>query len=106
MKSLIILMLSSILNIASAQNNPIGIFQANSDIGNPKKTGSAVYDKADQSYTLKGAGYNIWFERDEFHYLFNKIKGDFIPVSYTHLRAHETDSYLVCRLLLEKKKKE
>src|SRR5665647_3791054 len=25
-------------------------------------------------------------------------------VSYTHLRAHETDSYLVCRLLLEKKK--
>ena len=29
---------------------------------------------------------------------------DFGPVSYTHLRAHETDSYLVCRLLLEKKK--
>ena len=30
---------------------------------------------------------------------------DYVPVSYTHLRAHETDSYLVCRLLLEKKKK-
>ena len=28
-----------------------------------------------------------------------------VTVSYTHLRAHETDSYLVCRLLLEKKKK-
>src|SRR5680860_479857 len=27
-----------------------------------------------------------------------------LSVSYTHLRAHETDSYLVCRLLLEKKK--
>ena len=25
----------------------------------------------------------------------------FLAVSYTHLRAHETDSYLVCRLLLE-----
>src|SRR5680860_89776 len=25
---------------------------------------------------------------------------DALPVSYTHLRAHETDSYLVCRLLL------
>ena len=24
-----------------------------------------------------------------------------LAVSYTHLRAHETDSYLVCRLLLE-----
>ena len=30
------------------------------------------------------------------------VKG--VTVSYTHLRAHETDSYLVCRLLLEKKK--
>src|SRR5450756_1997413 len=29
----------------------------------------------------------------------------FIPVSYTHLRAHETRHDLVCRLLLEKKKK-
>ncbi|WP_460381869.1 hypothetical protein [Staphylococcus aureus] len=26
-----------------------------------------------------------------------------IPVSYTHLRAHETTLHLVCRLLLEKK---
>src|SRR5664279_4218452 len=26
-------------------------------------------------------------------------------VSYTHLRAHETDSFLVCPLLLEKKKR-
>ena len=28
-----------------------------------------------------------------------------VPVSYTHLRAHETGRNLVCRLLLEKKKK-
>ena len=27
------------------------------------------------------------------------------PVSYTHLRAHETPEHLVCRPLLEKKKK-
>src|SRR5665811_2559478 len=30
---------------------------------------------------------------------------DLTPVSYTHLRAHETVLDLVCRLLLEKKKK-
>ena len=36
----------------------------------------------------------------------NTVMQEYItPVSYTHLRAHETDSYLVCRLLLEKKKK-
>src|SRR5678815_6048463 len=27
------------------------------------------------------------------------------PVSYTHLRAHDSPEHLVCRLLLEKKKK-
>src|SRR5450756_2533148 len=31
------------------------------------------------------------------------IKGSLRPVSYTHLRAHETRHDLVCRLLLEKK---
>ena len=28
----------------------------------------------------------------------------FIPVSYTHLRAHETPAHLVCSLMHEKKK--
>jgi Tol biopolymer transport system component len=62
----------------SAQNNNHGLFQTSSDIGNPKKAGSSIYNKTDQSYTLKGAGYNIWFARDEFHFLYNKIKGDFM----------------------------
>ena len=36
------------------------------------------------------------------HMLFDLV---YNPVSYTHLRAHETELHLVCRLLLEKKKK-
>ena len=32
------------------------------------------------------------------------VMRDMIPVSYTHLRAHETVLDLVCRLLLVKKK--
>ena len=35
----------------------------------------------------------------------SEIMYDSKPVSYTHLRAHETPEHLVCRLLLEKKKK-
>jgi Tol biopolymer transport system component len=93
MKPLLILMLSTILNIASAQNTPVGIFNAHSDIGNPKKAGSAIYNQADQSYTLKGAGYNIWFERDEFHYLFNKIKGDFILTANFEFVGKGTDPH-------------
>src|SRR5665647_3986659 len=36
--------------------------------------------------------------------LVRRVLGEVVgvhAVSYTHLRAHETDSYLVCRLLLE-----
>ncbi len=66
------------INTAMAQNPSTGIFMNDSDIGNPKNHGSSAYNATDQAYTLSGAGYNIWFERDEFHYLFNKIKGDFI----------------------------
>jgi len=80
MKSLITIMLSGIMALASAQN-PVGIFQGNADIGNPKKSGSAVYNKADQSYSIRGGGYNIWFARDEFHFLYNTIKGDFIATA-------------------------
>ena len=35
----------------------------------------------------------------------NPLEQAAAPVSYTHLRAHETGRNLVCRLLLEKKKK-
>ena len=42
------------------------------------------------------------FPRIVFHGL-RHSSATYQPVSYTHLRAHETDSYLVCRLLLEKK---
>src|SRR5680860_1847320 len=42
----------------------------------------------------------LWFRKKR--YLLSILS---VAVSYTHLRAHETDSYLVCRLLLEKKKK-
>src|SRR5450756_2867194 len=41
-----------------------------------------------------------WIEENE-----EKKPGKGRPVSYTHLRAHETRHDIVCRLLLEKKKK-
>jgi len=64
--------------VATAQNLSMGFFEKNIDIGKPKLTGSVIYDKDDQIYTLKGSGYNIWFNRDEFNYTYSKLKGDFI----------------------------
>lgn len=70
-----ILLSSSLL---MAQPNPIGIFQQRADIGNPAIKGATSYNVNTQSYQLKGGGYNIWFTRDEFHYAFRKVNGDFI----------------------------
>ncbi len=55
----------------------IGIFEKAEDIGNPAIKGSSMYDAAAQVYTLKGGGSNIWFNHDEFHFLYKKITGDF-----------------------------
>ncbi len=77
MRSLSFLTIIFCCSTAFAQN-PIGIFENHADIGNPKKAGSAQYDEGTQTYNIKGGGYNIWFNRDEFHYLYKKIKGDFI----------------------------
>ena len=75
-KLLSILLLTGYLSMA--QINPVGIFKNEADIGNPKIKGATVFNAYTQTYSIRGGGYNIWFNRDEFHYLYNKIKGDFI----------------------------
>lgn len=91
MKASFILLCTIVTFHLSAQNINIGVFQTNADIGNPKKAGSAIYNKTDQSYTLKGAGYNIWFARDEFHFVYNKIKGDFMMTANFEFIGKGTD---------------
>ena len=82
-----------LIHSGMAQTKPIGIFQFNKDIGKPKIAGSALYDTSSQVYTLKGAGYNIWFERDELNYLFNKISGDFILTANFEFVGEGTDPH-------------
>lgn len=59
-------------------NQKLGLFENNSDIGNVKHARTATYAPSSQQYELKGSGTNIWFNNDEFHYLWKKLKGDFI----------------------------
>jgi hypothetical protein len=55
---------------------PIGIFEGQSDIGSALVPGSATYDASASAYTINSAGYNIWYTRDEFRYLWKKMSGD------------------------------
>lgn len=54
----------------------IGIFHGQSDIGAALVPGSASYDPATGQYTIHSAGYNIWYTRDEFRFLWKKMSGD------------------------------
>jgi len=85
MKLLLFALIILPAGIIIAQTNPIGIFQNHIDVGNPKVKGAVSYDKGMQSYNIKGGGYNIWFNRDEFHYVYNKVKGDFIVTANVKL---------------------
>jgi len=55
---------------------PIGLFEAQSDIGSAVVPGSASYNPAMKQYAIHSAGYNIWYTRDEFRYLWKKMSGD------------------------------
>ena len=58
-------------------NTPIGVFDGQSDIGGALVPGDSSYDANTKRYTLNSAGYNIWYQRDEFRFLWKKMSGDF-----------------------------
>jgi hypothetical protein len=55
---------------------PIGIFDGQSDVGAALAPGSATYDPGTRSYRVNSAGYNVWYSRDEFRFLWKKMTGD------------------------------
>ena len=57
-------------------NKPIGVFKGQTDVGAALVPGSSSYDPATKQYTITSAGYNIWYTRDEFRYLWVKMSGD------------------------------
>ncbi|HEY5214590.1 MAG TPA: hypothetical protein VIJ38_16365 [Acidobacteriaceae bacterium] len=57
-------------------DTPIGIFQGQSDVGGSLLPGSASFGPGTGQYTITSAGYNVWYTRDEFRYLWKKMSGD------------------------------
>lgn len=74
----IIFTMITTLNLNAQILNDDFVATKGNDIGNPVLKGSFHYNSKTQVYTLNGAGYNIWNERDEFFFLSKEGKGDFI----------------------------
>ncbi len=62
--------------VTITDNTPIGIFDGQSDIGAAIVPGFSSYDPTTKEYTITSAGYNIWYTRDEFRFLWKKMSGD------------------------------
>ena len=71
--------------------NTVGIFENHVDIGPVLTKGNATFDNASKVYTLTGSGENIWFKKDELHFMYKKIKGDFMLTTQPNLVGKGTD---------------
>jgi Tol biopolymer transport system component len=68
----------AVVSSASPRGGPLGVFDAHGDVGSPKHAGSATYNAASQEYVLRAGGANMWDRRDELHFAWQRLRGDFI----------------------------
>ena len=76
-----------VLAIASAvitrPPKSVGIFDSETDVGNARR-GSASYNAQGQSYLIAGSGQNMWNDRDDFHFVWKRMSGNFILTTRAH----------------------
>src|SRR5262245_60581816 len=65
-------------NVSNSQEKPLGAFMGQTDVGDPARPGLATYDPKTQEYAIEGSGANMWAGRDEFHFVWQRLKGNFI----------------------------
>src|SRR5688500_9068009 len=78
---------------ALAHAGALGAFDDHADVGAPKIAGSAVYNPLLQAYTLRAAGTNMWGPRDEFHFVWKRMTGDFILQARVELLGKGVDPH-------------
>ena len=74
----LLLLAPILLAFGRAPQKPVGQFDSHEDVGGVATPGSVVYDTKHQTYTIAASGTNMWAGKDEFHYLWKRLKGNFI----------------------------
>jgi len=67
---------SSTLPAGCPCTNSLGLFEAETDIGETAITGQTEYDPSTGCYRISGSGENIWYHSDAFHFVWKEIIGD------------------------------
>lgn len=63
---------------SSAHKSALGQFAEQADIGSIHRAGSCDCDTERQVYAIAGAGANIWGDHDDFHFVWKRLRGNFI----------------------------
>ncbi len=53
----------------------------NADVGSPSLPGSSTYDAATQTYSVNGAGSDIWGSTDQFQFAYQPLNGDGVIIA-------------------------
>jgi hypothetical protein len=68
----------ALIGNALAAQSPLGVFEAETDVGRVGKSGFASYDSQRQAYRVVGSGQNMWGDHDDFHFVWKRMTGNFI----------------------------
>ena len=61
---------------STTETTRIGAFDGQTEVGSAIAPGSSSYDPTTRTYRITASGYNVWYTRDEFRYLWKKMSGD------------------------------
>ncbi|HAF15165.1 MAG TPA: biopolymer transporter TolR [Blastocatellia bacterium] len=77
-----LLIISALIISAGTHSSPrqksLGLFEGQTDVGKVNQSGSGIYDDEKAEYTVAGSGTNMWGDHDEFHFVWKRMRGNFI----------------------------
>ena len=71
------------LCLGAACQTALGVFTGQTDVGSVRYPGSVSYDRQRGEYLITGSGQNMWGERDDFHFVWKRLSGNFVVSART-----------------------
>src|SRR5215208_132982 len=72
------LLLLTLLAATAAAQTSTGEFEGQTDVGGARRVAPARFDARTETYAVEGSGANMWGARDEFHFVWRRMRGDFV----------------------------
>jgi TolB protein len=85
--------LLTLLAATAAAQTPTGEFEGQTDVGGARVVAPARFDARSETYTVDGSGTNMWGARDEFHFVWRKMRGDFILTTRASFKGRGKEAH-------------